>query len=305
MQKVTINDNTIEVPNNWNHLPLKKQLYCYAILLTDTKHLLSPQEVLPAKKIMLMQALLDMDDDYLKLWKEDCLIVDPEMGETIFNSEVAELSKIADCFFDRIEPEQIGDPETFQIKLGLTKNPFPEIERKKQKKKYYGPADELENLTIAELGDTFTFFENFLKTNDEDWANKLIATLYRPAKQKTKANKQSAYGGDIRQPYIGHEAMVKKRKEKVKLLPPPVKQLIIFWFASCRQHIINSYQNIFVAPEGEQAGNNYGWGGVIMSLADGLQNIDAVAAQPANTALIYLSYLEDQRKKAELRATAK
>ena len=41
--------------------------------------------------------------------------------------------------------------------------------------------------------------------------------------------------------------------------------MILFWFASCRQQIIEQHPNIFTSEKRDRQGNDYGWGGVLMS----------------------------------------
>jgi hypothetical protein len=80
--------------------------------------------------------------------------------------------------------------------------------------------------------------------------------------------------------------------------------VLVFWFICCRAQIIRAYPNIFThnpqGEAGEPAGNDYAWGGILLNLADGLPNLDAVAQQHYANALTYLSMLEDQRKKQEM-----
>ena len=99
----------------------------------------------------------------------------------------------------------------------------------------------------------------------------------------------------------------KKRTERIKTLPVDTKKLILFWFASCRQQIIASYQNIFrhsskMEIKGEKVGNDYGWSGMLLSLANGIVHLEQVSKQPFHDGLIYLSYLEDQRLMQEIKS---
>lgn len=304
--EVTINNKTTVVPESWNDLTLKQQLIIYAVLMTDSKNLFEPQELLPAKRILIVQNLLSLDVEFMKQWAEDCRPDDgnEEDGQLIFLSELNEVLRATDFLFELVKKEKETEPDRYQVKPGLTKCPYTWFSFKRangSKRFWYSPDDGLENITIYEMGVTFTLFEKFMKTKDETIADKLLATIYRPQKPDTKENRQSAYDGDKRLPYLHHEGMVKKRIKRIQLIPKPCKQLLIFWFASCRHKIISSYPNIFDGPQGEQGGNQYGWGGVLLSLADGLVNLDAISRQKYSNALTYLSYLEDQRKLRMLR----
>jgi hypothetical protein len=99
---------------------------------------------------------------------------------------------------------------------------------------------------------------------------------------------------------------VAQRAPYIKMLPELTKQLLLFWFASCRQKIIGDYPNLFTPPEdepqGERVGNDYGWGGIIMALADNVTQIDQIAEKPFHNVFTYLSFLDDRRKTEEMRA---
>jgi hypothetical protein len=206
---------------------------------------------------------------------------------------------------EAVESEE-GDATLYQVKLGLTKCPYRIIRQKEVGLEWHGPDDGLENLNIYELGQVFTLIENYLETRDTAQVDTLIATMWRPAKPGTQSNIDSDYEGDIRLPYNRHERTVERRAAYMRQLPELAKQLILFWVASCRQEIIAAYPNLFQKPEGEpegeRVGNDYGWGGIIMSLADNVTQIDQIAEKPWPNVFIYLSFLDDRRKTEEMRA---
>jgi len=296
---VSIDNRTTTLPQSWNELPLKDVLHCYSIIMQNTGSWLAAVELLPYKKLLLVKHLLKLSDAFMEQWEHDCLEEYEEEGKLVFLAELDEILKATDFLF---EP-QTEDNNTVSIALTFIRIPYSYLEGQKwtrgKKRRFYGPKNELSNLTIFELGYTFQLFEQFLQTQDEDLANRLIATLYRPQKPRTKANERAGYHNDIRQPLYRLEHLVEKRLKLVATLPQLTRQLILFWFASCRQQIINKYPNIF-EPENtatERVGNDYGWGGLILSLADGIVNLDQVSERPYQDAFVYLSYLEDQRKR--------
>jgi len=300
---VNIDNRTVTIPDSWNGLSLRNQLCLYGILLTNHKSYFAPEELMPAKRIMIVQELLDLKPEFMQKWEADCVQEDEENSNLIFLSELNEVLKLADFLFD-IKENEAGDT-LYSIKLGLTQNPYPELHWRKKAsnklKRLYGPDDELKNISLYELALSFTLFEKYLKTGDKQHMLELIATIYRPSKPITKANKQSGYKGDRRLPILDHERMVKKRMERMKNLPDPILHIITFWFAGCRNHIINKYANLFSSGDtGEKTGNDYGWGAVILNLAGGLTELKKVSKQKYSNAFTYLSYLEDQRKLAEL-----
>ncbi len=294
---VTINDKTTTLPQSWNELPLKDIAHCYAIIMQNTGSWLDPVELLPYKKLMLVKHLLKLSDAFIEQWEKECLEEYEEEGKLIFLAELDAVLKAANFLFEA--PTEEGN--TVSIALTFTRIPYSYLEHRKRAKgkrqRFYGPKNELSNLTIFELGYTFQLFEQFLQTQKEDLANRLIATLYRPPKPRTKANERAGYHNDIRQPLYRLEHLVEKRLKLVATLPQLTRQLILFWFASCRQQIINGYPNIFETENTatKRVGNDYGWGGLILSLADGIVNLDQVSERPYQDAFVYLSYLEDHR----------
>lgn len=305
---VEINDRTITVPSSWNELTLSQALNCHQIIMADTRKLFSAGERLDFIRIECTKAILGIDAAFLRAWENDCIAAYEDAGRAIYLQGLHELSQVVNFLFNRIEPEKPADPVTYQIALGLTRCPWPRIDytaRKGSKKKhYYAPADALDNATIYELGMAFMAFEKYMADSHPDDLHELLAILYRPPKPHTKENTRSDYQGDRRLPLLHHEATIRKRKDKLGKLNDQVKQLILFWFASCRQSIISQYPNIFKDPQarGEKIGNDYAWGGVLLQLADGIVHLDEVAMQPYQNALTYMSMLEDQRKMAEMKA---
>lgn len=324
--KMNINtpqENTeITIPNTWDEMTQEQALTIYAILMRNTGDILEPHEVLATKRILLFQALAKVDDRFLEAWRKDCFDTYGELdGKASFLSELKQVSEEATKFLFEAELNDQGEPTgNYSIALKLTKNFFPKISytrdkkkkgKKKQEKIFYGPSDGLENLTIYELGQSFTYFESYLqdiKNGDEFAANKtidfLIAMLWRDGKPKNTNNKLSAYQGDRRRPYLNHEDAVEFRVKKIQHLPEQIKQLIMFWFASCRQQIINSYPNVFQPSTGGKiGGNQYGWGGTLLALANkDLSKLDQVSQQNHHNALTLLSLLEDERKTTALQS---
>lgn len=306
---IKIDEHEVDVPQTWNQLPLRTALMVYNILITDTGGLLEPHELLPGKKIMLACALLDITPDFLEKWRSDCIaeLESEEDGELLYLAQLDEVLICANFLFDKLESDDGDGATKYQISLGLTKCPWPILKRKsklvgRKPKTYYAPADGLANLTIYEMAAAFTAFEQYLRTKNESHANRLLAILYRPAKARTRENIQSGFEGDIRLPYLHHESTVQARQEWVATLPADARQLLVFWFASCRQAIIEGYPNVFSGSGEGSDGRKYGWSGVLLSLADGLVHLDAVANQNHQNALTYLSYLDDQRRKRKLQS---
>ncbi|MCB0597765.1 MAG: hypothetical protein KDD28_27045 [Phaeodactylibacter sp.] len=298
-------DENLTLPDSWNEMDNRQLLTVYQLLFQDAEPLLSATEVLPYKRIQVMQALTGWDDNFLAKLKADMVAeLGEEEGKHRFSAMLHNASK--DVSAPYLETNEEG---ASSVRLSLTRNPYPEFtfKHRGRRRSYYGPADELGNLSIYELCVAFTLFEAYLKNPGDDAADTLIATLWRPPKPSTPDNKARAYQGDRRLPYQGYEAATDGRKNRIRKLPPIVKKVILFYFASSRQQIISGYQNLFSQDKRqvERVGNDYGWGAMLIQLAGGLANLETIGTQSWQNAFTYLSYLEDQRKLAEMRRQAK
>jgi len=297
------------IPETWNELTLAQQLHAYSLIMGESRMLLDPQEVMPFKRILLFKCLSDITEEQFQLWRQDCIQEypdDPEGGQLAFLTELEEAMSSCNGLFDittEIDAESGQERTYYSVKLGLTACPWPVLTLTKKsgkKKHYYAPSDGLENLTFLELCVTFSLFEQFIQDYDEDVLSELLAVLYRLSKPETKENKRSGYHGDRRQPYLHHESLVPARAKKMAHLPMPVRQLLLFWFASCRQSIIERFPELFTPADSQQAGGSkYGWGATLMALAESLTNLDKVSSQPATDALVYLDYVNEQARQRE------
>lgn len=301
---VQIKDKTLTLPDSWNECDTKQRIMIYTILMMDNDPILTDVEILPTQRILILQQLTGWDRFFLNRLKNTLQQVHGiEGGELMFNTMLLEAStEVAAPYLE------VSESGSYSMSFTLTQCPFPEIQYKHRgrRRSIFAPADGLDNLTIYELCIAFTLFENYLAEPGPKTADVLLATLYRPPKPATAENRARAYEGDRRIPYQGYEATVTGRIQRVKDLPAITKQLILFWFASCRHAIIAAYPNLFdtTGNKAEKVGNDYGWGGLLISLAGGLADLNTIGQQSWQNAFTYLSYLEDQRKTAEMRAAA-
>jgi hypothetical protein len=160
----------------------------------------------------------------------------------------------------------------------------------------------LSNVTIYELGVLFTTFEQYLMNPEKtELIDRLIATMYRPMKEVTAFNMDSNFEGDRRQPLRRHESRIDDRQKLVAQLPMLVKRTILFWFASCRLEITRAYPKVFRKSSGAANNANYGWGGVLLKVAEmgPMGTLNEVADQPFGNVLTYLSMKDDEVKEAE------
>lgn len=243
------------------------------------------------------------DSQWAKVTAELIKEYDIDLAPLVLAEEIEEHLPAVDFLFNQ-KVDDDGDTY-WEVAPTLTKNPHPRINIAGIT--LYGPANGLDNVSIYEMGKIFTLYEQFVEQGSLDTVHELLATMYRPAKPDTAENQKSAYGGDRRLPLRGYESTIDKRLVAMAALPEATKQILLFWVASCRHAIVESFPKVFDPPSDPDAVSlpNYGWGGVLLSLADGIVHLDAVADQPHGTALAYLSLLEDRRtaqKAAERRA---
>lgn len=310
----------LNLPDNWNALPVEKQLAAYHILFSDAPLGLSSEEVIPQKRMALFLLLTDLPEYFLENWQSDCIQAEgnEDDGDIVFLSELDECLQATNFFFRKPQNPKLETQNTLEVNFALTKCPFtlleniPEKIGSPEKTTWYAPAfdeesgDGLSNMTLYELANTFTLFERMVTEKNPQQKEKLVlrllATLYRPAKPATPDNIERNYEGDQRQPLIGYETTIKTRQPLWRYVPKEARQLLVFWFASCRRYIIEQYPLVFKPPKGETQGNDFGWGGVLLELAGGLPHLQEVYAQPYQNGLIYLSRLEDQRIRQEMEA---
>ena len=228
--------------------------------------------------------------DYLskgKLSREIKLQDDDDIKAEILKEGVEEY---AHPFFDIEMVPENPDPKIislkkpkFTYKLSLTKCPYPTLEwqsnkvlgggRGKRKiKKYYAAADGLTNVSIHELSWIFNLLEAFGKNGEEQVLSNLLAVVYRPGKKSSPEGKASGYNGDRRRVLVGEESTIAERSRLMDGLAKEVRNLLWFWLVSCREAIIAEYPIIFDtdAVEKEVGEKDYGWGGLLLTLSDGI-----------------------------------
>lgn len=291
----------VEIPSGWNECNIEQAIIVYGLIMSDENP--TPHE----KRLAVMKYLTTLSWEELKIMQDDHQRENgEENGDIFYFDELEELCKaIADPFFEITTDEETG-AKTYAIALDLTKNKYPYLVYQHPNKKVkplrlWACADEFENMTIYELGTVFTLFENYLRQPNEPLLHQLFATIYRSPKPEISENKQAGYQGDIRRPLMGEEVMVERRAKHFEPVPEQVKHLMLLWIASCRQKIIREYPVIFDS-ETHADGKNFGWGGMLLQIAGGPVHLEAVAKQHYGNVFVWLSMLEDERKKQILQS---
>lgn len=305
---------TVTVPDSWNDLPKHQLLLFYEALFNTPGDEYTATGFTMVKLLGMLQKILQVDNDFMVEWERARITADPENGYMIFLEELRQTLRYAlTGGGDEAAPggglfriEENEDGETmYSANLNLTCNPWPEINglkfgQEKMPRIFYAPSDGLGNLTIYEMGMTFSLFEAYLSTGDIAHAHQLIATIYRPSRVQTKKELESNWAGDRRQPIRHFETVVDNRIKWAEGLPMLVKRVILFWFAGCRQQIVNQFPKVFKSG-GKGEPNEYGWGGVLLSVAEAgpMGALGEVADQHYSNVLTYLSIKADEAKERE------
>lgn len=276
----------------WNDLNLKQLLKCYWAISIECvtihdRRLVIAQEVSGIP----LSTFTNIEDS-------------DERGEALLKW----LAEYADPLF--IISEDENGNKSYEPRLGLTKCPYPTLARKKKRKQVhnlYAAPDGLERVTIYELGYIFTFLEAFTSSGQAPHLNSLLATVYRPSRPLTQEEVAAYWYGDRRRSLYKEETAIKTRAEQFATVADPVKMLMYFWLLSCRDSIIREFPIIFSTGDGddEKPAKDYGWAGLLLSIADGVKDLEEVANHSWRTVFIYLAKMEDERRAALLKSVTK
>lgn len=152
----------------------------------------------------------------------------------------------------------------------------------------HGPESGLINSTFWEYIKAEKYYLNYTKTLDKEWLNKLVATLYRPARK----DYDKRIHEDIRIPLSDHG--IKYHLREVEKTDMETKLAILKWFDSCRNALAKNFPLVFPKPKqsaktnnpiemlSQSPANGGGWLQLISELAGSMDNYDKIG----NTNLI-------------------
>ncbi len=178
----------------------------------------------------------------------------------------------------------------FDKKINFTKQLLPVYEN------MYGPADDLENLLGSELVLTDHYYQQWeADRQNMDHLNHLVAVLYRPAKPKYDFALNP--DGDCRVAF-NENVTAWAADNIIASWPLHVKQAIAYWYAGCRQQIVDQYPDVF-GGSGEPA--RYGMLSILRSIAKtGTHGtLEQVEKLPIGLIMIELDETVDEGKKME------
>lgn len=125
---------------------------------------------------------------------------------------------------------------------------------------YYGPADRLENLTIAEYSKTELYYQVYVKQDNPLALDMLIAALYRP-------KRTGLLDRDIREDLT--EIGTKERAEHFSKLEPRLRHAILLNYEGCRSFIRTTFLDKLPTNGQGNLGDIFDYNKVILNVAGG------------------------------------
>lgn len=163
-------------------------------------------------------------------------------------------------------------------------------------KKYYGPKDELINLTLSEFYFTEKFYADLVEDTTGEALNNLVAVLYRLPKYRY--NVEMDLDGDIRQPFTANA--IAYYSKKIAKWPKGIKLAILLFYDGCRKKLADDYPGIFKSSEKSQNEDDDMFG-IIRGLAGGKYgDFEKVEQLPLHTALREIECLLEEEAKMQM-----
>jgi hypothetical protein len=106
----------------------------------------------------------------------------------------------------------------------------------------YGPANRFYNVRFGEFIAADNFFRRWMATKQDEFLDKLIAVLYRPADRNEKPDSRN-FHGDRRQPFNEHN--INSRAKQVSRISPVVKMAVALWYNGCLHHLSVNFPHCF------------------------------------------------------------
>lgn len=173
----------------------------------------------------------------------------------------------------------------------------------------HGPHAGLSNSTFWEYIKAEKYYLNYIKTQDKDWLNKLVATLYRPARK----DYDKRIHEDIRLPLSDHG--IKYHLREVEKTDLETKLAILKWFDSCRNMLAKNFPLVFPKPKentrstnpitmiNQGSTNGGGWLQLISELAGSMDNYDKIGNTNLIIAMTDISHRIKKSNEAKAQAS--
>lgn len=303
---------TRTIPDSWNDCSPQQAMTLLHLLQLDGPTLM-------AKRLSVLSHLLQLSDAELREWQ---LAHAAEHGKDWKEVFFGEIQSLLDGIPWLLEPTTATPPPSegegggrYQLAPTLTKCPFPAINvnvapsfrrpaahrSPAHRLTLYCAADELANVSGEELAYLFDSYEKYAADPTAANCDRLIAILYRKSKLETPEQLEANWYGDRRQPF--HEHNVEARANQIaKAVPPMAKNLILFWFLSCRMKMIADWPVVFkAADQVKREGPDFKWWGVYMAILDDPTKIDDFARKPYTDLFTTISWYDAKAKEEEMK----
>lgn len=260
-----------------------------------------------AKMISFDQFRVRLAYDFLNL-KRTADTSNPENYPVLEN--VAQISRLAGAYF--LEQREKGVTRKV-IDMVFYQQLLPTVKAKGTI--FHGPGSALLNTVYGEYLQALTAFIDYSRTGEEEQLDRMIATLYRPAKWFSGLRKYSdSFTEDRRRKF--NPELTTHYTNKLKALAPEVKHAIYLFFASC-QHFIATNKSLDIGggntidlsmlfeKEDNTQGKGLGMVGTLYSIAEikVFGNVKEVANQNTYDVLAFLvgqkMKMKEQKEKAK------
>lgn len=179
--------------------------------------------------------------------------------------------------------------------VALTRQLLPQVRPAWYRPAYYGPADELANVSFLEFAFADAYFVAYANTRETRWLDSLVATLYRPQRRRYRPH-AADYGGDRRADF--NENLLEAHTARLARLPEATKLLVFTFYQGCRRALEQRYPLVFT-PAGEAQARSHpdGWAFVLREMSGGAFGSFAETGRQAAGQL--LAKMQDDQQRAE------
>ncbi len=146
--------------------------------------------------------------------------------------------------------------------IALTRQLLPQVKPALLLPTYYGPSAELANVSFLEFAFADAYFVAYANTQEAQWLDLLVATLYRPGRRLA----EGLAAGDRRLPFNEH--LIEVQAARLARLPRLLRLAILTWYRGCRHALEQRYPHVFTPAHEEQAkAHPDGWAYVLREMS--------------------------------------
>ena len=162
---------------------------------------------------------------------------------------------------------------------------------------YFGPADNLKNISIWEFAMAEKYFLLFAENQKTEDLNRFVGILMRPVSVMAFLKKIFSYSNDIRSFF--HDELLSKYSANIAAMPEYKKLAVVAFFRSVRESFKMLFPNVYGDVESKRNNKDSegNWGDVILSFSGDIPgNEEKVAAVNLYTFLYRIDKLIDDQK---------